>query len=152
MRMTDPIETQASAETLQIIGVEDRCPIWLAAPEKPQLQEKVDGSPTVNAYCLLKDDPIKNSQAGEVEYYMILDLEAVCDEKDGKKVKYDPRKDNPQEVIKFTMVIYPVAEGQITEIFHQLVRPKINRELTPFCMKLTESLRRWLTKQIIWNK
>ena len=102
--MTDSLEKQDSAGTLQIV-TEDGCP--------------------------LENHPIKNLQTAKVGYYMILDFEAVCDEQDGKKVKYDPNKGNPQEIIEITSVIYSIAEGQITKIFHEFVKPQINTQLSP---------------------
>ncbi len=63
-----------------------------------------------------------------VDYFLVLDFEATCD--NATKVK-------PQEIIEFP-VLKVNAKTMVTEsIFHTYVRPTAHPILTPFCTKLT---------------
>ena len=87
--------------------------------------------------CSPKSHPFAELQTAEVQYYIILDFEAVCDEQDGKKVRYDPSQGNPQEIIEISSSFFCRAEGRIMKTFYEYIKPQVNPSLSSFCTKLT---------------
>ena len=64
----------------------------------------------------------------QIEYYLVLDFEATCDESKTPK---------PQEIIEFPVLKVNAATMAIEGTFHTYVRPTAHPILTPFCTRLT---------------
>ena len=64
---------------------------------------------------------------------LFLDLEAICDEVDGQKVKYM----DIQEIIEIACISMDVQEREVDALFHQFVKPQVYPVLSEFCKKLT---------------
>jgi len=62
------------------------------------------------------------------QYYIILDFEATCDNK---------QKPKPQEIIEFPSVIIEAKTNQVVTEFQRYVKPVFHPHLTDFCTKLT---------------
>lgn len=66
----------------------------------------------------------------ESQYYLVVDLEATCD--DGGRV---PR--HQSEIIEIGAVRVDARSLQVVDEFQTFVRPVRHRQLTPFCTQLT---------------
>lgn len=62
------------------------------------------------------------------DYFLVLDFEATCDR---------IRTVQPQEIIEFPCIKLNGKTLEVESYFHQYVQPRINRELTSFCIELT---------------
>ncbi|KAL4236305.1 ERI1 exoribonuclease 3 [Mactra antiquata] len=62
------------------------------------------------------------------DYFLVLDFEATCRENEHI---------NPQEIIEFPVLKINAKTLETEAIFHQYVQPRVHKELTPFCVKLT---------------
>uniref|UniRef100_A0A1I8HZR1 Exonuclease domain-containing protein n=3 Tax=Macrostomum lignano TaxID=282301 RepID=A0A1I8HZR1_9PLAT len=72
------------------------------------------------------------------EYFLVLDFEATCQE--GPKIF-------PQEIIEFP-VLKVNAQTLATEAtFHKYVQPRVHKELTSFCTKLTGIIQEMVDNQ-----
>ena len=67
-------------------------------------------------------------QRDKIDYYLVLDFEATCDEKSTPK---------PQEIIEFPVLKVNATTMETEAIFHSYVQPTAHPKLTPFCTKLT---------------
>ncbi|XP_074599097.1 snipper [Brevipalpus obovatus] len=62
------------------------------------------------------------------DYLLVLDFEGTCD---------SPEQIDPNEIIEFPVLCLKSPEMNLISTFHQYVRPKINPQLRPFCIRLT---------------
>lgn len=60
---------------------------------------------------------------------LVLDFEATCD-KAGSNFK-------PQEIIEFPCAVLSTKDWEVKDVFHEYIRPRVNPELTDFCIELT---------------
>ena len=77
---------------------------------------------------------VTNQQAtqGQRMYFLVMDLEATCDEINGRKIKM-----TATEIIKFPAVLVNTTDSTIISTFHQYIKPTICPTLSEFCTKLT---------------
>jgi ERI1 exoribonuclease 3 len=68
------------------------------------------------------------AERSEVNYFLVLDFEATCD--DSKKIK-------PQEIIEFPVLKINARTMKEESFFHSYVMPTYHPKLTPFCTQLT---------------
>ena len=66
--------------------------------------------------------------SSKIEYYLVLDFEATCDEATIPK---------PQEIIEFPVLKVNALTMETEAIFHTYVEPSVHPTLTPFCIQLT---------------
>lgn len=64
----------------------------------------------------------------QLEFVVVLDFEAQCDEKTQLKV---------QEIIEMPSIILDLSSRQIIDTFHTYVKPEVHAQLFPFCTELT---------------
>ena len=64
----------------------------------------------------------------KIEYYLVLDFEATCDEN---------RTPKPQEIIEFPVLKVNASTMETEATFHSYVQPTAHPILTPFCTQLT---------------
>ncbi|XP_060574985.1 ERI1 exoribonuclease 3-like [Ruditapes philippinarum] len=62
------------------------------------------------------------------DYFLVLDFEATCKE---NELIY------PQEIIEFPVLKINSKTLETESVFHQYVQPRVHKDLTPFCTKLT---------------
>lgn len=62
------------------------------------------------------------------DYFLVLDFEATCQENE---------QIHPQEIIEFPVLKINSKTLETEAIFHQYVQPRVHKDLTPFCTKLT---------------
>ncbi|XP_053395272.1 ERI1 exoribonuclease 3-like isoform X2 [Mercenaria mercenaria] len=62
------------------------------------------------------------------DYFLVLDFEATC--KENEQI-------HPQEIIEFPVLKINSKTLETETTFHQYVQPRVHKELTPFCTKLT---------------
>lgn len=82
-------------------------------------------------YSLTGDSASTHSElekSQKFDYLLVLDFEATCD---------SPEQIRPNEIIEFPVLCLKSPEMNLISSFHQYVRPKINPQLTPFCIRLT---------------
>ena len=60
--------------------------------------------------------------------FLVIDFEATCD---------NPIQMDPMEIIEFPVLVVDGESFQIQHKFHRYVKPKINPQLTNFCINLT---------------
>ena len=68
------------------------------------------------------------TSAAHIEYYLVLDFEATCDEAKTPK---------PQEIIEFPVLKVNATTMETEATFHTYVQPTAHPTLTPFCTRLT---------------
>jgi len=74
----------------------------------------------------------------QIEYYLVLDFEATCDEKNAPK---------PQEIIEFPVLKVNATTLETESIFHTYVTPTAHPQLTAFCTRLTGITQEMVTGQ-----
>ena len=74
----------------------------------------------------------------QIEYYLVLDFEATCDEKKTPK---------PQEIIEFPVLKVNATTLETESIFHSYVMPTAHPQLTAFCTRLTGISQEMVTGQ-----
>ncbi|KDR15860.1 ERI1 exoribonuclease 3-like isoform X2 [Zootermopsis nevadensis] len=67
-------------------------------------------------------------QQQKYDSFLVLDFEATCER--GRAIE-------PQEIIEFPCIKINVHTGEIDDIFHQYIKPKLIPIITPFCTELT---------------
>lgn len=73
---------------------------------------------------------VKPKDNRNVDYFVVIDFEATCEEKNPPDYKH--------EIIEFPAVLVSSANPvRIVDIFHSYCRPVINTELSDFCKGLT---------------
>lgn len=72
--------------------------------------------------------PVQPSAGKPVDFYLVLDFEATCD--NAVKIK-------PQEIIEFPVLKVNARTMKTESIFHTYVEPTAHPNLTPFCTELT---------------
>ena len=70
----------------------------------------------------------KSDLPKSLNFYLVLDFEATCDDKNPPK---------PQEIIEFPVVMVNARTMRTDSVFHTYVRPTVHPQLTPFCIQLT---------------
>jgi len=63
-----------------------------------------------------------------LDYLIILDFEATCDE---------PINPDPQEIVEFPSIVYNLKKNKIEDSFESFVKPIYNPILTDYCKNLT---------------
>ena len=66
--------------------------------------------------------------ASRLDYYLVLDFEATCDER---------KQPKPQEIIEFPVLKVNARTFKTESVFHTYVLPTVNPILTPFCTEIT---------------
>ena len=74
----------------------------------------------------------------KIEYYLVLDFEATCDEKKTPK---------PQEIIEFPVLKVNATTLETESTFHTYVTPTVHPQLTAFCTQLTGITQEMVTGQ-----
>ncbi|XP_065898742.1 ERI1 exoribonuclease 3-like [Dysidea avara] len=74
----------------------------------------------------------------KIEYYLVLDFEATCDEK---------RTSRPQEIIEFPVLKVNATTLETESTFHTYVTPTVHPQLTAFCTRLTGITQKMVTDQ-----
>lgn len=73
---------------------------------------------------------VKPRENRNVEYFIVIDFEATCEERNPPDYKH--------EIIEFPAVLVSSSSpAHIVDIFHSFCRPVINTELSDFCKGLT---------------
>lgn len=74
-------------------------------------------------------DLVNVNVTNELEYLLVLDFEATCEE----DVKLKPCS----EIIEFPVMVISLKEAKVIDKFHHYVTPSYNPKLTKFCTELT---------------
>ena len=82
---------------------------------------------------LIEAGLVKPRENRNVDYFIVIDFEATCEERNPPEYKH--------EIIEFPAVLVSSASPpKIVDIFHSYCRPVINTELSDFCKGLTGNL------------
>lgn len=92
---------------------------------KRRLKEYFKAEKLIEAGLLERNNP------QNVEYFLVIDFEATCEEKNPPGY--------PHEIIEFPVVLVSSGnpEPHIVDVFHSFVRPVLNPQLSEFCYTLT---------------